>query len=105
MNAVVVGDQVLVPGRVIEIGAGGVGTLVDFKESFPDAAYTQTWVPSSAAIPATLVDELHDALRELVESQNGPPLMRPSRLKDWTTAMDKAVAAIGRFEALKERAA
>lgn len=43
----------------------------------------------------TALNEAHDALQDLHDAQNGPPLLTPRHVKFWEEAMRKTKAVLG----------
>ena len=49
-----------------------------------------------------MCEELAEALNELYDHQNGPPLLGPKHEPAWRKAMDSAKAALAKWRAMKE---
>jgi len=50
---------------------------------------------------ATEIERLREALRDLLDEQNGPPLVR--RADEWQAAVDQARAVLGEVKPLEDR--
>lgn len=52
--------------------------------------------PADVDYLLSMVDRQREALEDLYDWQNGPPLLKPSWLKGWNDAMEKAADLLGR---------
>lgn len=49
------------------------------------------------------IGRLREALESLYDWQNGPPILKPSWLKGWNDAMEKAAELLGRTHERMDR--